>query len=158
MKYFGKRRCNMQENEVVIRLLRNIMCNLSTIMNHYYEPYGITGVQCQVMMEIAENGGEIRTSELAKHLQMGNSNLSAIIKRMERHDLLIRRRNPMDERIVMVSLSEKSKHCMAEMQKDLHGHFDLLEPLKQQEKDDIIKCLQMLNQAIVGGVQHEEHK
>ena len=47
---------------------------------------------------------------------------------------------------------------MAEMQKDLHRHFDLLAPLKQQEKDDIIKCLQMLNQAIVGGVQHEEHK
>ena len=148
----------MHEDEVVIRLLRNIMCNLSTIMNHYYEPYGITGVQCQVMMEIAENGGEIRTSELANRLQMGNSNLSAIIKRMECHDLLIRRRNPMDERIVMVSLSEKSRKCMAEMENDMHRHFHLLAALKQQEKDEIIRSLQMLDQAIIGGVRHEENK
>lgn len=148
----------MQEDEIVIRLLRNIMCNLSTIMNHYYEPYGITGVQCQVMIEIEEHGGEIRTSELAACLQMGNSNLSAIIKRMEYHDLLIRRRNPKDERIVMVSLSDKSKQCMREMEKDMHRHFDLLAGLKQKEKDDIIRCLAMLDQTITGGVKHEEYK
>lgn len=144
----------MKEDEIVLRLLRNIMGNLSNVMNRCYEPYGITGVQCLVLMEIAAHEHEVKVSELAKRLMMSNSNLSAIIKRMEAHELVERKRSKHDERVVIVSLTAKSKLCMENLR--CGNQVTFMELFDQGQKDRIIESLKLLDQAIQGGKYNEK--
>lgn len=147
----------MQEDEIVLRLLRNIMGNLSYMMNRCYEPYGITGVQFLVLMEIAASEQEVKVKDLAKRLMMSNSNLSAILKRLEAHMLVERKRSQCDDRVVIVSLTRKSKQCVEELRNKDH-RFPFMEPFDQIQKDQIIESLRMLDQAIKEANKNEKSK
>ena len=125
-------------------------------MNRCYEPYGITGVQCLVLMEIAAGEQEVRVSDLAKRLMMSNSNLSAIIKRLEAHALVERKRSEQDDRVVIVSLTAKSKACMHDLRCGEQVTF--MERFDQDQKDRIIESLKLLDQAIRGGKYNEKSK
>ena len=144
----------MEEDEMIFRLLRNIMSNLSNQMNRSYEPFGITGVQCLVLMEVAASEHEVKVSDLAKRLMMSNSNISAIVKRLEQHELLVRNRSAQDERIVMLSLTDKAKKCMENM-RCTHCHKPFAEALDQNQKQQIIESLKLLDQAVMGGHPYE---
>lgn len=74
----------MGNEERIVRLIRTITAHLHSCMNRCYEDYGMTGIQGLVLMEVA-NDEECKLGALAQRLLMTNSNLSAIIKRMEEH-------------------------------------------------------------------------
>ncbi len=157
MKYFDKGGGGMQDEEMIFRLLRNIMSNLSMQMNRCYEPFGITGVQCLVLMEVATSDEELKISELARRLMMSNSNISAIVKRLEQHELLERKRNKLDERVVTLSLTKKAKLCMKEMRK-CKRHEPMLYCLDDQQREQIIESLKLLDQAVLGGNGNEQNE
>lgn len=138
----------MEEEERIITTLRSIMANMSNLMNSYYEPYGMTGVQCLVLTQLAMSEEEVKISDLAKALMMSNSNISAIIKRMEHHDLVIRQRSKTDERVVIVSLTENSKKCMEQMQKDRENQCAITKNLSIVQRNQIIDSLILLDEAI----------
>ena len=88
----------MSEEEMILRMFRSIYASLMSRMNEFCSTYQLTGVQCLIMLELQED--EVTISELAQRMMMKPSNVSGVIKRMEKRGLVQRRRSTQDERIV----------------------------------------------------------
>lgn len=70
------------------------------------KPLGITYTQYIVFMVLWEQDG-ITMSELGSKLYLNNGTLTPLIKKMEQDGFISRKRDPNDERIVRLYLTEK---------------------------------------------------
>lgn len=136
----------MQEEVQIFSLIREINNRISVKLNQVYAPYGLTAVQFEILMELMMENN-LTMSTLAQHLAMSNSNLSAIIKRLEGHGFVKRIRDPMDQRTVHVVLCETGKKNLEEMcEKECKKH--VLEELPKAESRMILQGLEKLNQIL----------
>ena len=70
------------------------------------KPLGLTYTQYLVMLVLWEEG-MMNVGDLGKKLYLDTGTLTPLLKKMEEHGLLLRRRCPDDERCVRVSLTQK---------------------------------------------------
>ncbi len=71
------------------------------------EPYGLTYPQYIVLMELADQTLTLRA--LGEAVGLESNTLTPLLKRMQAGGLVERRRNPDDERALMVSLTDKGR-------------------------------------------------
>lgn len=78
-------------------------------------PLGLTYPQYLVLVALWELDDQ-KVSDLGKRLDLETNTLTPLLKRMESAGYLTRRRNPEDERSLIVSLTDKGKALQAEAQ------------------------------------------
>jgi DNA-binding MarR family transcriptional regulator len=74
---------------------------------------GLTYPQYLVLMVLWEED-KLSVNQITEQLMLNTNTLSPLLKRMEKMELLHRRRSSKDERIVMVYLTEKGKQLKTE--------------------------------------------
>ena len=72
----------------------------------HLKPLGITYTQYLVFLVLGEYG-EVKVSEIGSRLYLDNGTLSPLLKKLEKEGFILRTRSKEDERIVMISLSDK---------------------------------------------------
>lgn len=137
----------MEEDAYMIALFREISNRLSLKMNKLYEPYGLTLVQFTILMELMVKDHQT-ISALAKKVHMSNSNLSAILKRMEKHAFLHRCRDEDDQRVVHIELTQKALDICTEMMKESCMARASILKISKEEKASIRKGLETLNEIL----------
>lgn len=70
---------------------------------------GISTIQMAVLHAITENGGIMKPSEIAQWINTRRHNITSLVQRMEKSDLITTRRNENDQRQIEVSITEKGK-------------------------------------------------
>lgn len=78
-------------------------------------PLGLTYPQYLVLVALWEQDDQ-KVSDLGKRLDLETNTLTPLLKRMESAGYLTRRRNPEDERSLIVSLTDKGQALQAEAQ------------------------------------------
>ncbi|GAA3571575.1 MarR family transcriptional regulator [Microlunatus spumicola] len=71
------------------------------------EPLGLTHPQYLVMVTLWNTEGPVSIKRLSRMLQLEGPTLSPLLKRLESAGLVLRRRDPADERSVLVTLTEQ---------------------------------------------------
>jgi DNA-binding MarR family transcriptional regulator len=97
-------------------LLKNQICfpiySVSRLITKAYKPYldkmGITYPQYLVLMVLWENDN-IAVNQISEKLMLNTNTLSPLLQRMEKMDIVQRKRTSEDERCVHVQLTEKGK-------------------------------------------------
>lgn len=84
-------------NHAMTRLYRPLLAEL-----------GVTYPQYLVLVALWEKDSQ-RVSELGERLALESNTLTPLLKRMEAAGLLLRRRNPSDERSVIVALTDQGR-------------------------------------------------
>jgi DNA-binding MarR family transcriptional regulator len=79
-------------------------------------PLGLTHPQFLVMVAFWEHGPQ-SVKDLSTRLRLDPGTLSPLLKRLEARGLLIRRRNPRDERSLVISLTESGHALRHEAEK-----------------------------------------
>lgn len=74
----------------------------------FLKPLGLTYTQYLVMLVLWEEN-HIMVGDLGRRLYLDTGTLTPLLKKMEEHGLLIRRRCPDDERCVRVSLTQQGQ-------------------------------------------------
>ncbi|TXF90774.1 MarR family transcriptional regulator [Neolewinella aurantiaca] len=137
--------------------LENQVCfpiySASRLITKAYKPFldklGLTYPQYLVLLVLWEEDG-VAVSKITDRLILNTNTLSPLLKRMEKLELLSRRRSAEDERSVIVQLTEKGKQLKVEAQsvpqKLLDGlvadNIKLADVLQLKEKlDEWIKVL-----------------
>lgn len=72
------------------------------------KPLGLTYTQYLVMLVLWENDN-VMVGDLGKKLYLDTGTLTPLLKKLEEHGLITRRRCPDDERCVRVSLTKKGR-------------------------------------------------
>ena len=78
------------------------------------EQHGLTGPQF-VVMKMLEPVGRLSLSQLSDKIQARNSTVTGIIDRMERENLVVRRRSEEDRRVVHIELTAKGKRLAGQV-------------------------------------------
>lgn len=92
---------------------------MSQLYSTYLDKYDLTYPQLLVLFLLWEKEGQ-SVKELGTQLFLDNGTLTPLLKRMEKKELVSRKRSTEDERIVQIFLTKKSKElqemipCMAE--------------------------------------------
>lgn len=109
--------------------LDNQLCfslySLSRLVTQSYtpllKPLDLTYPQYLVMLVLwqfwEEGEQKLAINQLTERLKLDTGTVTPLLKRMEAKELLIRQRSEKDERMVMVSLSEKGRELRAQARK-----------------------------------------
>ncbi|OIQ33280.1 MAG: MarR family transcriptional regulator [Alphaproteobacteria bacterium MedPE-SWcel] len=81
---------------------------ISRLYRPLLAPLGLTYPQYLVLVALWDRDGR-RVNELGAELQLDSNTLTPLLKRMETAGFLTRRRNPDDERSLIVALTEKGR-------------------------------------------------
>ena len=74
--------------------------------------YGITAAQLQ-LLKLLEKTGDLTHSEISDRMYLRGSTVSGIIDRLEKRELVRRKRSRVDRRLVRVGLSEQGEQLLA---------------------------------------------
>jgi DNA-binding MarR family transcriptional regulator len=109
-----------RETERTIRLEDNLCFALYTASRAFtrayqplLEPLGLTYPQYLVMLVLwerhDEHAGDVSVSELGERLHLDSGTLTPLLKRLEEANVVVRRRDHEDERIVRIALTEHGR-------------------------------------------------
>ncbi|MCJ8290559.1 MAG: MarR family transcriptional regulator [Crocinitomicaceae bacterium] len=135
-------------------LLSNQICfpiySASRLITKAYKPYldemGITYPQYLVLMVLWEND-RLSVNQISEKLLLNTNTISPLLKRMEKLDLIQRKRSSKDERSVNVQLTDKGRLLKAKAKPIPE---QLLKTLLNDniELSDVIQLKEMLNHCI----------
>lgn len=141
-------------SEEIVHMVRCFTSGCIQKMDNNYKEFGVTGIQYFILCRLQDES-ESKVSELAQGLNVTNSNLSAILKRLEQAGYVKRRRPKEDQRVVYVSLSNKGSALLDEIEEHTSKHEGLLERASEEEKKIIFESLEILQRLIEEDV-HEK--
>ena len=105
----------------------------------YLKPLGITYTQYLVLLALWESGSS-SVGELCSRLYLDNGTITPLLKKMEGAGLLLRSRSKDDERVVIVSVTEKGWQLREEM-KDIPFQVGSCVPLNRNEAETLYRLL-----------------
>ncbi|MEX1199866.1 MAG: MarR family transcriptional regulator [Methylophaga sp.] len=114
---------------------------ITRVYRQLLDEHDLTYPQYLVLLVLWEKDG-IAVRDLMRRLKLDSGTLSPILKRLERAGMVDKQRNDIDERIVRISLTDKSrqlKPVIAEVQKQVACQTGL-------ENKEFFALLQQLNQ------------
>ena len=131
------------ENQVLValrRIIRSIDMHSRTLVKYY----GLTGPQLVVLQEISKNE-EITPGRLAEAISLSQATVSGILERLEKRDLVIRRRSESDRRRVLVRTTAKADQMLDSGPPIMQISFvDAFKNLQDWEQTMILSSLQHL--------------
>lgn len=131
--------------------LENQICfpiySVSRLITKAYKPFlekmGITYPQYLVLMVLWENDN-VTINTISEKLILNTNTLSPLLKRMEKMEILERKRSLRDERSVMVSLTDKGKQLKA-IAKPIPAELVKILMNDEMKLDDMIQMKEILN-------------
>ena len=136
-----------KKNKIVINLIR-ISAYLLREGNRIAEKYGINQQQFVVLSFINENE-LVSQKEICSNLLYEKSNVSKIIKRLEKIGLIEKKNSIGDLRYSHISITEKGEKTIREGMTDFNEFNDeLLGKLSNDEIEDILNQTDVLNKIV----------
>jgi len=131
-------------SDSVLISLRQIIRAIDLHSKQLVKQFGLTGPQLVVLQEIAR-ADEITPSQLAKAISLSQATVTGILERLEKRDLIARRRSNSDRRRIWVSSTPAGDQLLEAapplMQESFVEQFDRLQNWEQHM---ILSSLQRL--------------
>ena len=132
----------MTHEERVGLLIRKLRRCFRFIHNH---ADGGKWSQAQVLRELRYHG-DMTQRNLQEHMNIQQSSLSELVKKMEEQGLIARTPCPNDRRHVMIGLTEEGRRLLAESEEhDLHQNITYLQVLTEEEQQTLLELLSKLD-------------
>jgi DNA-binding MarR family transcriptional regulator len=132
-------------NNEILDLTRKINENTNIIFNPVCEQYGLTALQARILMKL--HMCEKHTiGSLAERVCSAEANMSAMCKKLEKMDLIVRVRDKEDERVVKVNLTDKGKGIVFNINELLDEKISKsIQGNMEETLEDIIRGAKKLN-------------
>ena len=95
----------------MLSALRRIIQFIDLHSKHLVKKFGLTGPQLIILQEIAKSG-EISASEIAKAISLSQATVTGILDRLEKRELIFRRRSHHDRRRVLLKITKEGDHLL----------------------------------------------
>jgi len=123
---------------------------LDDVMSRHLARFGLSQPKFNALMQL-RNAGEcgLSLSELGERMVVSRANITGLIDRLERDDLVTREVDSRDRRVFRARLTNKSLHLLQHIV-PLHGMFtrETMSGLTGEEKENLISLLQKLSRSL----------
>lgn len=123
---------------------------LEDVFSMHFARYGLSGPKFNALIHLYMAGDRgLIQSELGTKMLVSRANITGLIERLEKEDLVVRRNDPSDKRVFRVCLTNRA---FALMHAFLPVHNDfmhkVMSSLDSHEKELLISLLKKLNQGL----------
>lgn len=134
----------IDETVAVYRSLLRTSRRLRRRLNSLFEAYGLTGSQFGILARIPYSG--ITLTQLAQTAWVDPGNTSGIVERLVREGWVNRVRSSEDRRVVIITLSEKGRQVLEEIEpKHRAAVKELMSGLSREETAELGRLLEKIN-------------
>jgi DNA-binding MarR family transcriptional regulator len=101
-----------------------------------FKRYGVTFPQYNVLRVLdSSDEGRNTLSNVSRTMLVGASNLSGLVKRLERKGFIVRKGHPNDERVTIVEITKKGRQTLKSLDKDKDKDLErILAPMSEEER------------------------
>lgn len=128
------RQLSNQITDNVLISLRKIMQSISIHSRALVKKVGLTGPQLVILQEISKFD-EVSVGKIAKAISLSQATVTGVLERLEKRSLVLRRRDDIDRRRVLVSITEQGFRVLETapplMQESFVEQFNALEDWEQ---------------------------
>jgi DNA-binding MarR family transcriptional regulator len=106
-----------------------------------FKKYGLTFPQYNVLrvLDSSEQGRDT-LSNVSRTMLVGASNLSGLVKRLEKKGFILKKGHPNDERVTIVEITPKGRQTLKNSDKDKEEDLErILAPMSEEDKLFILK-------------------
>lgn len=142
--------------EQVLMSLRKIIRAVDLHSKKLVNRCGLTGPQLVVLKQMAAYK-EITTGTLSRNVNLSQPTVTSILDRLEKRDLLVRRRDTNDKRKVFVNITEAGRQLLNEAPSPLQDEFTRrFNMLESWEQSLMLSTLQRVGHMMNAEVMSEE--
>jgi DNA-binding MarR family transcriptional regulator len=128
---------------------------------HFLNQFGLTDVQFNLMMLLKHQSsaeGGLSQAQLSSMMLVNRANITALIDRMEKSDLVERTSIPMDRRYNIIKLTEHGKKLLLKIEPLYAQEVDrIMDVLLESEQKRLISMLEKIRSNITNGTQNEDN-
>lgn len=124
--------------------------NLDEVLELHFAKYGLSKAKFNALIQLFMIGGEGMTqTELGKKLLVSRANITRLIDRLEKEELVVRKPNPTDKRVFQLFLTDRASRLMNAFI-PIHNQYihKLMSPLDTNEKELLISLLNKLRKGL----------
>lgn len=129
-----------------LEVFQNIKTKIGRTVDPVVQAEGLTPLQCCVLLQIAQ--GYTSVGAASEQTQVGQANTSTLCKKLEQAGYLTRSRSPEDERVAVLSLTDRGQDALKRIGQRLQEYEKILCGLPDQTKEDIMKGLAAIDRAL----------
>ncbi len=128
----------------VLVALRQIIQTIDLYSRHLVRECGLTGPQLVSLQEI-HTAGEVAVGDLARSVSLSQATITGILDRLEKQELILRRRDTVDRRRVMVRIEPAGEALLRDAPPPMQASFmTAFQKLEDWEQTMILSALQRL--------------
>jgi MarR family transcriptional regulator, organic hydroperoxide resistance regulator len=129
-----------------MQALRRIIKALQDYSQQVSGQFGITGPQLWALKTLSQNG-DLALGELSKRMYLHPSTITGLVDRLEKKDLVLRRRDEEDRRVITIHLTSKGTSLVKKAPHPIQGKMVYgLRRLKKHELHSIFNAVQRLTE------------
>jgi MarR family transcriptional regulator, 2-MHQ and catechol-resistance regulon repressor len=116
----------------------------------HFARYGLSKAKFNALIQIFMTGGHgLTQSELGKKLLVSRANITRLIDRLEKENLVVRKPDPNDKRVFQLYLTDRASTLMNAFI-PIHNQYvhKLMSTLNTDEKEMLISLLDKLKQGL----------
>ncbi|MDA0148456.1 MarR family winged helix-turn-helix transcriptional regulator [Vibrio sp. LaRot3] len=135
----------MEKHEEVLVSIRQIIRAIDLHSKKLSKESGLTGPQLILMRSIRDLG-DVTIKELSNHTNMSQATATIILDRLQRNELIERRRSETDKRKVHAYLTDKGKQVLNDAPMPLQQNFiNKFQKLEEWEQTLLLSSVQRLS-------------
>ncbi|WP_078666116.1 MULTISPECIES: MarR family winged helix-turn-helix transcriptional regulator [Carboxydocella] len=149
----SKEKRTVQAEEINL-LLKSIIGHFRKFVSNHIKDLGLTVPQL-LLLRVLYQQPEQTLSELCQQLGLAKSTVSDLVDRLEKQELVVKRRGEQDRRTVRISLAEKTMALGETIQAIKTDYWSaLLSQLTPAEVEEILRALRKLQGLISASPSH----
>ena len=130
--------------ENVLIFLRKIVQSISLHSKYLMKKVGLTGPQLVILLEVSKFD-EVSVGKIAKAISLSQATVTGILERLEKRELILRRRDDIDRRRVLISITEDGLRLLETAPPPMQESFvEQFNDLEDWEQAMILSSLQRL--------------
>ncbi len=135
-------------SDAVLAALRKIIRSIELNSRSLVKRVGLTGPQLIILKEVSRmNGSSI--GEVARTISLSQATVTGIVERLEKRNLLLRRRSDVDRRKVMVEITQEGETLVQDAPPLMQEAFvDRFSRLPEWQQSMVLSALQLLVQSM----------
>lgn len=135
----------LRPHETLLNIYYTASC-LKKRADEFFRPYHLTDVQFNLMMLLEHQSGReegLSQARLSRMMLVNRANITSLIDRMEKGDLVVRTSAPHDRRYNIVKLTVRGKKLLASVEPLYAKEVKkVMAPLKEVEQKRLIRMLE----------------
>jgi DNA-binding MarR family transcriptional regulator len=140
----SRQNINASVCDQVLISLRRIIQSIDLHSRYLVKRVGLTGPQLVILQEVSKTG-EVSTGEIAQAISLSQATVTGILERLEKRDLVTRRRSDIDRRRVMVQTTPSGEKLLGDAPPLMQESFvEEFSRLGDWEQSMILSSLQRL--------------